>query len=88
MSETEKKRGGGPEDDAGGHAVESRFRLVVTASLRSKQLLRGARPRVEAHPRRSRNTSIALEEVRRGLVPCVVSDNNQNGGGASQESKS
>ena len=91
MSETEKNTGGWPggtAGDAGGRAVESRFRLVVVASLRSKQLLRGARPRVEASLRRSRNTSIALEEVRRGLVPFAVAGNDQGGGGASQESKS
>ena len=51
--------------------VDSRFRLVMVAAQRSKQLLRGARPRVEANPRRQRNTSIALEEVKLGLVPFV-----------------
>ena len=51
--------------------VDSRFRLVMVAAQRSKQLQRGARPRVEAHPRRQRNTSIALEEVKLGLVPFV-----------------
>lgn len=49
--------------------IDSRFRLVVVAALRSKQLLRGATPRVDANPLRRRNTSIALEEVRQGLVP-------------------
>src|SRR5947209_4269209 len=48
--------------------IDSRFRLVAVAALRSKQLLRGSRPRIEADTRRRRNTSIALEEVRRGLV--------------------
>lgn len=49
--------------------VESRFQLVVLAALRSKQLLRGASPRIDADPLRRRNTSIALEEIKRGLVP-------------------
>lgn len=49
--------------------IDSSFRLIVVAAQRNKQLLRGALPRVEADPRRRRNTSIALEEVRRGLVP-------------------
>ena len=52
--------------------IDSHFRLVVVAALRSKQLLRGARPRVEADPSRRRNASIALEEVRRGLVPFTI----------------
>ena len=48
--------------------AESVYRLIVVAALRNKQLTRGATPRVEADPARRRNTSIALEEVKRGLV--------------------
>jgi DNA-directed RNA polymerase omega subunit len=48
--------------------VESVYRLIVVASLRNKQLTRGALPRIEADPLRRRNTSIAIEEVKRGLV--------------------
>ncbi len=49
--------------------VDSHFRLIVVAGLRSKQLLNGARPRIEVDPLRRKNTSIAVEEVKRGLVP-------------------
>jgi DNA-directed RNA polymerase omega subunit len=49
--------------------IDSRYRLIVVAALRSKQLLHGARPRIEADPRKRRNTSIALEEVKQGLIP-------------------
>ena len=49
--------------------VDSRYRLIIVAALRSKQLLRGSLPRIEADPQRHKNTSIALEEVKRGLVP-------------------
>ena len=49
--------------------IDSRFRLIVVAALRNKELLRGATPRIEADPLRRRNTSIALEEVKQGLVP-------------------
>lgn len=48
--------------------IDSRFRLVVVAALRSKQLLSGSAPRINADPLRRRNTSIALEEVKQGLV--------------------
>lgn len=48
--------------------IDSRFRLVVVAALRSKQLLSGSAPRIDADPLRRRNTSIALEEVKQGLV--------------------
>lgn len=49
--------------------IVSRFQLVILAGLRSKQLLRGAQPRIAADKLKRRNTSIALEELRRGLVP-------------------
>jgi DNA-directed RNA polymerase omega subunit len=52
--------------------VDSRYRLIVVAALRSKQLLRGSLPRIEADPQRHKNTSIALEEVKRGLVPFSI----------------
>lgn len=52
--------------------IDSRFRLIIVAGLRTKQLLHGSLPRIETDPLRRRNTSIALEEVRRGLVPFTV----------------
>ena len=63
--------------------IDSSFRLIVVATLRSKQLLRGSHPRIEADPRRHRNTSIALEEVKRGLVPFTITNEDQkvNGNG-------
>ena len=48
--------------------IVSRFQLVLLAGRRSKQLLNGAHPRIPADPLKKRNTSIALEELRRGLV--------------------
>jgi DNA-directed RNA polymerase omega subunit len=48
--------------------IDSRYRLIVVAALRSKQLLHGSHPRIEDSLGRRRNTSIALEEVKRGLV--------------------
>lgn len=68
----------GPDGSAGKkrwQEANSRFRLVIVATLRAKQLLRGARPRIEADTQRRRNTSIALEEVRRALVPFTLTTN-------------
>lgn len=48
--------------------IDSRFRLIIVASLRSKQLVQGSKPRIEVDKARRRHTSIALEEVKRGLV--------------------
>jgi DNA-directed RNA polymerase omega subunit len=48
--------------------IDSRFRLIIVAGLRAKQLVRGSKPRIEDEKSRRRSTSIALEEVKRGLV--------------------
>ena len=48
--------------------IVSRFQLVILAARRNKQLLQGAQPRIVADLRRKRNTSIALEELKRGLI--------------------
>jgi DNA-directed RNA polymerase subunit K/omega len=52
--------------------IDSIYRMIVVAGLRSKQLLRGATPRIQADPSRRRNISIALEEARRGLIPFTI----------------
>ena len=79
MTETDKLAGDSSVDDAGDEnwpGIDSRFRLVLVAAQRSKQIQRGARPRVAADPKRRRPTSIALEEVRQGLVP-FINDTNE-----------
>ncbi len=77
MPETEKENGA----DEQWPGIDSHFRLIAVAALRSKQLLRGARPRIDADPLRRRNTSIALEEVKRGLVPFTLVAKPQDGDG-------
>ena len=57
--------------------IVSRFQLVLLAGRRSKQLFNGAHPRIPADPLKKRNTSIALEELRQGLV--VFTAQNRNG---------
>ncbi len=49
--------------------IDSRYRLIIVAAMRAKQLQRGAHPRIVADPRKRRNTSIAIEETKLGLVP-------------------
>ena len=51
-----------------GPGAISLFRAVVVASLRVKQLRRGSKPRIELDHKKPKNTSIAMEEVRRGLI--------------------
>jgi len=57
--------------------IESRFLFVDVAALRAKQLRRGARLRFEPEPGvplLKKPERMAMEEVRRGLVPYQVLD--------------
>ena len=49
-------------------SLDSKYRLILVAAQRSKQLQKGARPRVEMDAQRHKPTRIALEEVQRGVV--------------------
>jgi DNA-directed RNA polymerase omega subunit len=48
--------------------IDSKYRLIILAAKRSKQLQRGARPRIDIDTVKHKNTRIALEEVIRGRV--------------------
>lgn len=48
--------------------VDSKYRLIILAAKRSKQLQRGAQPRIDIDPQKHKPTRIALEEVIRGRV--------------------
>lgn len=71
MSATEPAESRHVEDEVSEEwpGIVSRFQLAILAGLRSKQLLRGAQPRILADPLKRRNTSIALEELKQGLIP-------------------
>jgi DNA-directed RNA polymerase omega subunit len=89
MPTTKKPTNNGSADAAANEeqwpGIDSRYRLIVVAALRSKQLLRGSLPRIEADPRKRRNTSIALEEVKQGLVPFTIHDKDQPADGDAEE---
>ena len=51
--------------------LDSKYRMIIVAAQRSKQLQRGARPRVEMDTQRHKPTRVALEEVQRGKVDFV-----------------
>jgi DNA-directed RNA polymerase omega subunit len=61
LVETDVEGSNGPE-------VDSKYRLIILAAKRSKQLQRGASPRIEIDPQKHKPTRIALEEVMRGRV--------------------
>jgi DNA-directed RNA polymerase subunit omega len=48
--------------------IDSKYRLIILAAKRSKQLQRGARPRIEIDPLKHKPTRIALEEVIQGRI--------------------
>lgn len=54
--------------------IDSKYRMIIVAAQRSKQLQRGARPRVEMDTQRHKPTRVALEEVQRGKVDFTYTD--------------
>lgn len=54
--------------------IDSKYRLIIVAAQRSKQLQRGARPRVEMDSARHKPTRIALEEVQQGKIPFTITE--------------
>ncbi len=57
--------------------IDSKYRLIILAAKRSKQLQRGARPRIDIDALKHKNTRIALEEVMRGRVNFTVNTDGQ-----------
>jgi len=58
--------------------VDSKYRLIILAAKRSKQLQRGAQPRIEIDPQKHKPTRIALEEVIRGRVHFSIKEDGRN----------
>ena len=54
--------------------VDSKYRLIIVAAKRSKQLQRGARPRIDLDSQKHKPTRIALEEVLQGKVDYSIVD--------------
>lgn len=52
--------------------MDSKYRLIIVAAKRSKQLQRGARPRVDMDTQKHKPTRVALEEVLRGKVNFTI----------------
>ncbi len=48
--------------------IDSKYRKIILAAQRSKQLQRGANPRVDMDPRKSKSTRIAMKEIDAGKV--------------------
>lgn len=53
-------------------AIDSKYRMIILAAQRSKQLQQGAVVRVEMDPRKHKPTRIALREIENEKVPFDV----------------
>ncbi len=76
VEETNKEARVNPE-------IDSKYRMIILAAQRSKQLQRGANPRVDMDPRKSKSTRIAMKELEEGRVdfeitPSLLGDKSQN----------
>jgi DNA-directed RNA polymerase omega subunit len=56
------------ESEPESQEIDSKYRLIILAAKRSKQLQRGARPRIDIDAVKHKPTRIALEEVIRGAI--------------------
>jgi DNA-directed RNA polymerase omega subunit len=56
------------ESEPQSQEIDSKYRLIILAAKRSKQLQRGARPRIDIDAVKHKPTRIALEEVIRGAI--------------------
>ena len=59
--------------------MDSKYRLIIVAAKRSKQLQRGARPRIDMDIQKHKPTRIALEEVQSGKIPFTIIDDGEMG---------
>jgi DNA-directed RNA polymerase subunit omega len=55
--------------------IDSKYRKILIAAKRSKQIQKGAQPRV--HMVNSKATRVALEEVERGLINFEIVDKSE-----------
>ncbi|HYJ89786.1 MAG TPA: DNA-directed RNA polymerase subunit omega [Pyrinomonadaceae bacterium] len=59
--------------------IDSKYRMILLAAQRSKQLQRGALPRVEMDPRKTKPTRIAMKEFQERRVNFKILDSEKAG---------
>lgn len=59
--------------------IDSKYRLIILAAKRSKQLQRGARPRIDIDMQKHKPTRIALEEILNGKIKFTIEDEEKQG---------
>ena len=60
--------------------IDSKYRMIILAAQRSKQLQRGALPRVEMDPRKTKPTRIAMKEFQERKVNFKILDGDKTDG--------
>ena len=68
MAKKEEENLNVADEESNQQEMDSKYRLIIVAAKRSKQLQRGARPRIDIDPQKHKFTRIALEEVQQGKV--------------------
>lgn len=56
-------------------AIDSKYRMIILAAQRSKQLQRGALPRVDMDLRKTKSTRIAMKEFEEKKVNFEILEN-------------
>ncbi len=67
------------EEEVDPPEIDSKYRMIILAAQRSKQLQRGALPRVEMDTRKHKATRIALREIAKRKVNFEFTDQSANG---------
>jgi DNA-directed RNA polymerase omega subunit len=63
------------EDTGAPPPIDSKYRLILLAAQRSKQLQRGALPRVDVDTRKHKSTRVAMREIEEGKVNFKILEN-------------
>jgi DNA-directed RNA polymerase subunit omega len=54
--------------------MDSKYRMIIVAAKRSKQIQRGATPRVDIDPLKHKPTRIAIQEVMSGKIHFTIDE--------------
>jgi DNA-directed RNA polymerase subunit omega len=54
--------------------MDSKYRMIIVAAKRSKQIQRGATPRVDIDPLKHKATRIAIQEVLSGKIHFTIDE--------------
>ena len=65
--------------------IDSKFRLILMAARRARQIQGGARPLMQSSSKKS--TRIALQEMEAGLIPFEILEVKKDGEAAEKKSK-